>query len=635
MTITDTEKLGKATIVSSGGTLSYLQPGSEAGMPFTVQCTWQRSNVGSETSQNEDETLSLARTASAISGYRSEYIRQEKEQAENKMIGEESGLRDLCSLPTIEWPEPTKAGPLNTIRDAPADTTPTSQTETQLLDICCPQSTRQLSSNPENGVDLEGPSSKKYPKLATIRSWRGALVLTITCGAQMLDNVFMTGVNISLPAIQNDFNVDHSNLQWLISAYTLTFGGFLLLSGVLSDRYGRKNIFCIGMAWLSIWTMADGFAASFIQLAIFRALQGIGAAMTVPSGVGLIGASFISEDRTKALSIFASAGAIGFCVGFLLGGFLTSSLNWRYLFYVTVTLAGVLGLIGWISLPRDRLEDHVTPRLDFLGSGLSTAGLILLSFVIASGGEYGWGKAFIIILLILSIALIAIFTYAEKKAANPIMPLSIWKRENFALLWIAGFVGYGGYQTLLYYAILISQEILHLSPSTLAICFIPVAVVGGSFTILMGNFMTRFNTKHLLLVGLGCCTLAPIPTAVMSRTDLDFWKHIFPTCVISVMGIAITYCTITVVALASVPLSAKSLCGGMINTSFQIGSGVGLAVASAIVQATEINKGHGLLSQYETGMWCCVGFAGIGFLGCLFVKTTTAGHIAGSDHCRS
>jgi predicted MFS family arabinose efflux permease len=154
-----------------------------------------------------------------------------------------------------------------------------------------------------------------------------------------------------------------------------------------------------------------------------------------------------------------------------------------------------------------------------------------------------------------------------------------------------------------------------------------MAVVGGFFTLVMGRVMEKLNTKHLLLVGLGLCALAPVPTAVMSRQDMDFWKHIFPTSIISVMGIAITYCTITVVALASVPLGAKSLCGGMINTAFQIGSGVGLALASAIVDSTETNKGHGPLAQYTTGMWCCVGLAGVGFLSSLGVKSVKTGHL--------
>lgn len=437
----------------------------------------------------------------------------------------------------------------------------------------------------------------------------------------------MTGVNISLPAIQKDFGVDSSSLQWLISAYTLTFGGFLLLAGVMSDRYGRKHIFCAGMAWLSIWTIANGFATSFIQLAIFRAMQGIGAAMTVPSGVGIISSFFVARDRTKALSYFAAAGAVGFCMGLLLGGFLTSSLGWRYLFYFTVIIISILGAMGWVILPKDRNEGQVKPRLDILGAGISTAGLILLSFVISSGGEYGWSTAFIIVLLILSIALLVFFAFVEKKVSNPIMPLSLWKLPNSAAIWITGFVAYGGYQSIIYYTTLTAQEVIHLSAGGTALRLIPMGCVGALFTVCMGQVMERFNTKHLLIVGLTCCAIAPIPCAVMSKQDIGFWKHVFPTSILSVIGIAITYCTITVEALASVPVGAKSLCGGMINTSFQIGSGVGLALASAVVQATETNKGHGLLAQYKMGMWCCVGLAGAGLVSSLVgVKSVSAGH---------
>lgn len=198
-------------------------------------------------------------------------------------------------------------------------------------------------------------------------------------------------------------------------------------------------IFCIGMMWISVWTLANGFASSFIQLAIFRALQGIGAAMTVPSSVGIISSYFIAQDRTTALSFFAASGAVGFCSGLIFGGFLTSSLGWRYVFRIAVAITGTLGIMGVFILPKDRMEGHERPRLDFLGAALSSAGLILLSFVLSSGGLYGWNKAFIIVLLIASIALLFIFTWVEKKVRNPIMPLSLWKVQNFAGLWITGF----------------------------------------------------------------------------------------------------------------------------------------------------------------------------------------------------
>ncbi|KAK4541306.1 hypothetical protein LTR36_008064 [Oleoguttula mirabilis] len=593
----------------------------------------RRSVAGYEMDRDDippEDMLALTKTASAISGHRSEYLRQAE-------IGTHTWQAEVVASASIARPVPMKLGPIDTIHELPSDfvTTPTTERRMGFMSVSStrPPSPITAPQTPPELFDVEDHTVAGYPDIGTINSWRGCCILLITCGAQMMDNVYMTGVNISLPAIQKEFGVDSGSLQWLISAYTLTFGGFLLLAGVMSDRYGRKQVFCAGMAWLSIWTIADGFATSFIQLAIFRALQGIGAAMTVPSGVGIISSFFVARDRTKALSYFGAAGAVGFCLGLILGGFLTSSLGWRYLFYLTVIITGGLAAVGWLTLPVDRKEGHVKPRLDFLGAAISTAGLILLSFVISSGGEYGWGTAFIIVLLILSVALLVFFAFVEKKVQNPIMPLSLWKTPNFAALWVAGFVAYGGYQTILYYAILTSQEVLHLSAGGTALRFIPMACVGATVVLSLGQVMERFDTKHLLLVGLTFCAVAPIPCAMISRDDISFWKHVFPTSIISVIGIGITYSTITVVAMASVPLSAKSLCGGMINTAFQIGSGVGLALASAVVQSTETNKGHGLLEQYKTGLWCCVGLAGVGLVSTAFgVKSVNVGHMPVAIH---
>ncbi|KAI7240980.1 hypothetical protein KC330_g894 [Hortaea werneckii] len=592
---------------------------------------------------------SLTKTASKIAG------RHEPDPADVQQDEPPTPPKDISSSRKVDFgvsvarPVPVKPGPFDTIHEVPSGwntplpsgfNTPANERQTGILSVPStrpPSPTALLKTPPRTSTqetfDVEDHTAQGYPDVGTLNSWRGLCICIITCTAQMMDNVFMTGVNISLPAIQRDFGIDDSALQWLISAYTLTFGGFLLLAGVMSDRYGRKNVFVAGMAWLSIWTLADGFASSFIQLAIFRAFQGMGAAMTVPSGVGIISSFFVAQDRTRALSYFAAAGAVGFCLGLVLGGFLTQGLGWRYLFWLTVIITGLLGLAGLFILPKDRNEGHEKPRLDILGAGISTGGLVLLSFVISSGGEYGWHKAFIIALLVVSIALLAVFAYVEKKVRNPIMPLSLWKIPNFAALWIAGFVAYGGYQSILYYVMLMAQEIVHLSAGGTALRLIPMAVVGGGMCMFLGKVMERFNTKYLLLFGLACCTIAPIPCALMEKDDINFWKHIFPTSIVSVIGIGTTYCTITVVALASVPVSAKSLCGGMINTAFQIGSGVGLALASAVVQATETNKGHGLLAQYKVGMWCCAGLAGVGFVSSLLgVKSVGVQHVPPGTH---
>ncbi|KAF2137721.1 uncharacterized protein K452DRAFT_97773 [Aplosporella prunicola CBS 121167] len=552
-----------------------------------------------------EQLASLTRSASAISGHR-EAVNNAHELHDN-----------VHDLPAIQRPRPAKPGNFNAIREVPSEfTTPLSTRPPSPVggDTAAGAGAEaSLEREQEHGI------AQHYPDVGTLRSWRGALILVVTCGAQLMDNVFMTGVNIALPAIQRDLDVESIDLQWLLSAYTLTFGGFLLLSGVLADRFGRKLIFAVGMGMLSVWSLANGLASSFIQLTIFRAIQGIGAAMTIPSAVGIISNYFIAKDRTLALTIFGASGAVGFCLGLIFGGFLTASLGWRYIFYIAVAITAIVGIIGWFVLPKDRLEGSHRPQLDLLGAGLSTTGLILLSFVLSSGGVYGWGKAFIIALLVISVALLVSFAWVESKVSNPVMPLSLWKLRNFPALWIGGFAMYAAYQTVVYYTTLAAQDVNHLSAGQTALRFLPMGATGFTTGIIMAHTLGRVDLRALHLIGMGLCTIAPVPAALMrSGSDISFWPHVFPTSVLAVAGTTVAYNTITVFLLESVPVNAKSLCGGMVNTAFQIGSGVGLALASAVVQAVDGKAGPA--RQYGTGLWCCVGLAGVGLVSGLGVR---------------
>lgn len=196
---------------------------------------------------------------------------------------------------------------------------------------------------------------------------------------------------------------------------------------------------CTGLFWLTLWTLAIGFGQSFIQLTVFRGIQGIGASLTVPSAIGIISSYFTGVDRTRGLSIYAASGTIGFCAGLIFGGFLTSSMGWRYIFYLITILTGSLGILGVIVLPQDHDATKDRGKMDYLGAVMSTAGLILLQFVLSSGGVYGWGSPFIIVLLVLAVGLLVGFTIYEKYVTNPLMPLSLWTIRNFAGLWVAGF----------------------------------------------------------------------------------------------------------------------------------------------------------------------------------------------------
>ncbi|CAG8382818.1 unnamed protein product [Penicillium salamii] len=454
---------------------------------------------------------------------------------------------------------------------------------------------------------------EKIPhQFGRLGSWRGCLILLVTSGSQFLDNVFMTSANIALSSIQKDFEVSGTDLQWMISAYTLSFGGFLLLAGALSDRYGRKKILCLGLAWLSIWTLAIGFGQSFIQLTVFRGIQGIGAALTVPSAIGIISSYFSGVDRTRALSIYGASGTLGFCTGLIFGGFLTSSLGWRYIFYLIVIITGSLGVLGFIVLPADVPSKQKHERMDYIGAVMSTAGLILLQFVLSSGGTYGWDQPFIIVLLIVAFGLLVGFTILEKYISNPIMPLSLWKIRNFAGLWVIGFTGYGTYQNVIYYIVLIAQEVDKLNAGDTALRFLPMGAIGFIVSLGTGKLLEYMNGKHLLIAGLVLAVVAPISSALTSSPEYSFWVNVLPTSLISISSVSFIFVTTSTVVLTSVPVEVKSLAGGMLNTAFQIGSGVALAISAAVTDAVDIQKGHDLAEQYGTGLWCSVGLAGLG-----------------------
>ncbi|OJJ98434.1 hypothetical protein ASPACDRAFT_44941 [Aspergillus aculeatus ATCC 16872] len=446
------------------------------------------------------------------------------------------------------------------------------------------------------------------PEIGRLASWRGALILLVTSGSQFLDNVYMTSANVALSSIQKEFDVSSTNLQWMISAYTLTFGGFLLLAGVLSDRYGRKNILCIGLFWLSVWTLAIGFGQSFISLTIFRGLQGIGAAMTVPSAIGIISAYFTGVDRTRGLAIYASSGTVGFCVGLIFGGFLTSSLGWRYIYYFIVIITGSLCILGGGgSAPGHHAEGEAQDG--FRGR---------IDFVLSSGGTYGWSQPFIIVLLILAVALLVAFTVLQKFIAYPLMPLGLWKIPNFAGLWIAGFTCYGSYQNVIYYIVLMAQEVDKLSAGQTALRFLPMGAIGFVASMGTGKALEYVNGKYTLLAGLVLTVVAPIPSSITASPESSFWTNVFPTSLISITAVSLIFVTTSTCILTTVPINVKSLCGGMLNTAFQIGSGVALAISAAVTEAVDIEKGHDLAHQYSTGLWCSAGLAGLGLLVALF-----------------
>ncbi|KAK7471207.1 hypothetical protein VKT23_002616 [Stygiomarasmius scandens] len=470
-----------------------------------------------------------------------------------------------------------------------------------------------------------------------IASWRGAAILATACFAQLLDGVWMSSINIAVPHIAEEFSLPDGSQSWLVSAYTLTFGGFLLLAGVLSDRFGRRQVFSFGMVWMSVFSVACGISRTGVQCIVFRALQGLGAAASVPSAIGVLSTFFVGNERHRALSLFGAAGALGFVVGLILGGLLSGTLGWRYVFYVNAPVIFVLAVSGWFSFPNgseNGTKEGGRPSLDFLGAALGTSGVVLMAFALSQSEISGWNKPVIIVTLILSAFILVGFAYAERKVPNPIMPMYLWKLPSFAGVWCAAFLLYAWWTSLVYYITLISQQVLFLSPLTTGIYLIPMGTIGVIACVVMGPAVEKFELKALQIVGLLICLAGTFPAA-FTKTGSSFWAFLFPS-TLTMGGTAISYTVVSIALVSAVPPAAKSMAGGLINTAFQIGSGFGFAITSlvneSVLKGLDPGDPSSIMKGYQAALFACSGLIGGSLI--LSVFTIRAGQQATDEMIR-
>ncbi|TIB72294.1 hypothetical protein E3Q23_03455 [Wallemia mellicola] len=448
----------------------------------------------------------------------------------------------------------------------------------------------------------------------SLSSPRGIAIITTCCASQFFDNQWVTSVNIALPMMASDLGIAQESMTWLVAAYTLTFGGFLLLSGALADRYGRKKVFIGGMLWMSVFTVAVGVSKSGIQAIIFRALQGIGAASSVPSAIGVITNYFVGKQRSKAMALFGASGAVGFVIGLVLSGLLSGTIGWRYLFYILAPVLVAISASGFFFFPQDHIETP-KPKLDVIGSFVGTAAMILLVFALTQSELSGWKTPMIIVPLILSFVMLAVFHLIEKTVSSPVLPPYLWKQPSFAGIFAAGFTLYSAWASQIYYQTLIAQEVVGLSPLITGVSFIPMGAVGICFSLMVGPIVEKFPIKPVLIIGYICLVAAPFPAA-FTPVGGSFWAYVLPTAIIGIIGTSFCHNIGTIALVASVPPQAKSLAGGLINTAFQIGSAVGLSLTSIANQSVkelqlEDTKGtpQATMKGYQAALFLCSGFA--------------------------
>ena len=416
-------------------------------------------------------------------------------------------------------------------------------------------------------------------------------IFVLLAVAQFMVVLDVSIVNVALPAIQRALHFNGSTLQWVITAYALAFGGFLLLGGRAADLFGRKRMLLTGMIGFTLFSLLIGLSQSSTMLVVLRALQGLMAAFMSPAALSTVLTTFgEGPERNKALGLWTTVATGGAAVGLLLGGVLSQYLNWRWNFFVNVPV-GILVSIGiWRVVPKHEKE-AAHHDLDLPGAVLVTGGLIAFVYAISHAPAAGWLSGSTLGIAALALVLLAGFVWNESRSKHPLMPLSIFKIRNVsgANLMMAPIMA--GRMGMFFLLSLYIQSTLHYSPVLTGLSFLPFPVIIGLMSTRVAKLVSKLGFKRFLIMGplfvlLGVLWLSRLPVQGHYLTD------ILPAIILMPLGMGMTFMPVIAAATSGVPANEAGLASGLINTSQQMGGALGLAVLSGVASSVTAHALH-------------------------------------------
>jgi EmrB/QacA subfamily drug resistance transporter len=417
-------------------------------------------------------------------------------------------------------------------------------------------------------------------------SSRRSLILALVILAQFMVIVDSTIVQVALPSIGREFDVSVNGLQWIVTTYGLTLAGFLMLSGRVGDIYGHKKLFIIGLLLFSLASLIGGLAPSEIVLIVARVVQGLGAAMASATGLSILVAAFPEgKARNRALSIFAAATGSGFAAGMILGGAMTATLGWRWVFDINVPIGIAVSLLSIRYISSTAGRTYESRHLDIFGAVSITAGLMLLVYSLNVAQNIGIGSAETLELLLSSVIVLASFLLIEYRSKAPLMPLGFLRRNSIlgantlGLLQVAAFVG------MIFILTNYLQQMLGYSALSAGLAFVPMGVV---FLVVSGflsaRLVNRFGIKPTLISGMTLQTIGYVLLSQFFLTEGHFGGLLAPMLLIA-FGTGLGFTAINIAALTGTRRGEEGLASGLINTSRQIGGPIGLAVLLTIANS--------------------------------------------------
>jgi EmrB/QacA subfamily drug resistance transporter len=427
------------------------------------------------------------------------------------------------------------------------------------------------------------------PIAASPARLRPRLILTLVLTCQLMLILDATVMNVALPKIQADLGFSPTSLSWVMNAYSLVFGGLLLLGGRAGDLFGRRRMFVLGAGLFTVASLAGGLADSATLLLVARVVQGIGAAAAGPSTLALIATTFTEpRERVRALALFSAVASGGFAIGLILGGLLTEWLSWRAVLFINVPFgAAIVALVSKFVPEPERRQAH----LDLPGAITGTIGIAALVYTFIRAATNGWGDTIVLVMLTAGLLLLAAFVSIEQRARQPLVPLRLFADRNRAAAYVNFFFGPMAMMSMFFFLTQFLQEISHFAALATGLAFLPMAVALFSVTRVIPKLLRRFGPKPLTIGGTAVMILG-LAWLTRLSPDSEYLTSLFGPMLLMGLGGGLAFSPLNIIIMSTVRPEEAGAAGGVLQTMQQVGGTLGLAILVTVFGASARHAGE-------------------------------------------